>query len=147
MSKTNTECIYTVLECIYKNKTLKKEQCQAEKREILLLLFHFLLFHKLQRLIPLPKQTFILNNEIGEKSLFPRTQKGCHFFFFDKVRSGVWMGVGEVGMVGVQWTRVYEDGEFVFRYFFLQRSQTDGQPGTVKLMRRRRWWKRRKAGN
>lgn len=43
---------------------------------------------------------------------------------------------GEVGMVGVEWTRVYKDGQFGFSFFFNPRcSQTDRQPGTVKLMK------------
>lgn len=46
--------------------------------------------------------------------------------------------MGQVGMVGAQWTRVHEDGEFVYR-LFPRRSQTDRQPGTVELMRRRTW--------
>lgn len=59
MSKNNTQCIYTALKCLYEK--IEYKQRQAEKREILLILFHFLLFHKSQRLIPLSKQTFILS--------------------------------------------------------------------------------------
>lgn len=47
-------------------------------------------------------------------------------------------------MVGVQWTEVYEDGEFFF--FFPRLSQTDRQSATVKLMRGRMRRRRRKRG-
>lgn len=68
-----------------------------------------------------------LNNEIGEKSLFPRTQKDCIFFI--GVRSGgrLYGGRGEGGRIrGSREVSVvvYKDGGFA------RRSQEDGRTGT-----------------
>lgn len=89
-------------------------------------------------------QTFFFwNNEIGEKSLFPRTQKDCKFFWQSEVRLG-W---------GREWD--WDGGSSVDRslrgrrvcfFFFPRLSQTDRQSATVKLMRGRMKRRRRKRG-
>ncbi len=91
----------------------KTNRRQAEKKEILLFLFHFLLlFHVLVHCFYSIFFYTYLNNEIGEKSLFPRTQKDCIFSFL----------TGEEGKQG----RIEEGGFFTS---FTNR-QTDGDRET-----------------
>ncbi len=90
----------------------KTNRRQAEKKEILLFYFIFCCCFTYCTLLLLHFFYTYLNNEIGEKSLFPRTQKDCIFYFL----------TGEEGKQG----RIEEDGFFTS---FTNR-QTDGDRET-----------------